>query len=486
MMTTPAPARPSRLAALRRLGRAPWQRTLLAWIALAVLIFFAARYFKHPMFHFWRGAELPVLLLAAIALAGGAYRGLRAAAHGHGRGRLEPGLRLAACLSLLCLVAGQEGGYRWQQFSVRQGSVAMQRMGRHFVIGFRDFDQLPTLAERGLIGGIYITRRNLRGETVHSLRRRIDALQAARARAGLPPLFVMADQEGGEVSHLSPLVEPMPPLAALVAGDMNMNMDMNMEEAEAHARDYGERQGRAMAALGLNMNLAPVVDLKPGQERDWIDRNTRIERRAIASDPRIVAKVAIAYGTGLSASGILPTVKHFPGLGRVRGDTHVVEASLMHTPAERAADWLPFREVTARTGAAMMLSHVRLPDIDPHAPASLSRTLVQDILRKKSGAGWDYQGILMTDDLNMGAVYAGGIGRAATAALDAGVDLVLISHDPDQYYRALHAAAMAWRGGAIDAGREIESAKRLDKYWEEDRPIATRPTRFARTGAARQ
>ncbi|MDR0716384.1 MAG: hypothetical protein LBF50_03055 [Azoarcus sp.] len=467
---------PSRFAALRFFRLAAWQKAILVWIMLAALLVIAARYFKHPMSYFWRGAEMPVLLLAAIGGAYFAYRTLRARAHW--RDRLEPGLRLAACLLLLCLAAGQEGWYRWQKFQVLRSGVAMERMGRHFVVGFRSFDDLHALAERGLIGGIYVTRRNLRGETVQSLRRRIDALQAARARAGLPPLFVMADQEGGAVSHLSPLLEPMPPLAALIAGDE--------EDLEARARDYGERQGQALAALGINMNLSPVVDLKPDKKGGWVDRHTLIERRAIAADPHIVTRVATAYGAGLAASGVQPVVKHFPGLGRVRGDTHLVEVSLTHTPAERAADWLPFREVTARTGAAMMLSHVRLPDIDPHAPASLSRTLVQDILRKKNGSGWNYQGILMTDDLNMGAVYAEGIGRAAAAALDAGVDLILVSYDADQYYRALHAAAAAWRGGGIDARREIESAKRLDRYWEKDHPIAVRPADLARTGEARR
>ncbi|MDR1936351.1 MAG: hypothetical protein LBS49_12365, partial [Candidatus Accumulibacter sp.] len=225
-----------------------------------------------------------------------------------------------------------------------------------------------------------------------------------RRRAGLPPLFVMADQEGGEVSHLSPLVEPLPALAGLLAD--------GAADLEARARAQGERQGRALAALGINMNLSPVVDLKPSGKEDWPDRRTLISRRAIAADPRIVAWVASAYGAGLAASGVLPTVKHFPGLGRVRGDTHFVKASLPSDPVARAADWLPFREVTARTGAAMMLAHVRLPDIDPDAPASLSRALVQDVLRKRGGEGWNYQGILITDDLNMGAVYADGIGQA--------------------------------------------------------------------------
>jgi beta-N-acetylhexosaminidase len=467
-----------RLAAFRRLRLVAWTKTVLVWIALAALTFIAARYFKHPLFHFWRGLELPVLLLAGGAGAWFALRALCGArSAGNRRGKIEAGWRLAVCLSLLVLVVGQEGWFRWQRFWVLQGGVAVERMGRHFIVGFRDFDEVKPLAERGLIGGIYITKRNLRGESVQSLRRRIDGLQDARRRAGLPPLFVMADQEGGDVTHLSPLIEPLPALSDLLAdGEENL---------EARARAQGERQGSALAALGVNMNLAPVVDLKPAEKEDWLNLHTRISRRAISADPWMVTRVASAYGAGLVASGIQPTVKHFPGLGRVRGDTHLVKASLVPDPVAQAADWLPFREVTARTGAAMMLAHVRLPDIDPRLPASLSRALVQDVLRKKDGEGWNYQGLLMTDDLNMMAVYDDGIGRAAAAALDAGVDLVLVSYDHDQYYRALHAAADAWRRGGIDGGREAESARRLEAHWKASRSgAAVAPTHLTRRAAS--
>jgi beta-N-acetylhexosaminidase len=249
----------------------------------------------------------------------------------------------------------------------------------------------------------------------------------------------------------------MPPLSSLLAD--------GMENLELRARAYGEQQGQALAHMGINMNLAPVVDLKIASKEEWTDRHTHIKKRAIASDPWIVALVATAYGKGLSTSGVQPAVKHFPGLGRVKADTHLVEASLTLGQVEQAADWLPFKEVTARTGAAMMLSHVRLPDIDPDKPVSLSRIVVQDVLRKKGGEGWNYQGLLITDDLNMGAVYRGGIGKAAIAALDAGVDLILISYDPDQYYRAFHAAWQAWKRGEIDPERKAESAKRLARYW---------------------
>ena len=422
-------------------------RFLVVWLVLIASFVITAFYFKHPVLYFWRGIETPVLFLIGGTGIWFSIRTLRSSR------RREVGAQLVVCLLLFLMTAGQEGWFHWQKYWVLHGGPLTERIGRHFVIGFRNFAELRPLAESGLIGGIYITRRNLRGESVQSLRQQIDALQKVRASAGLPPLFVMADQEGGTVSHLSPLIGAMPSLAELLA-DGAQNLDIR-------AQAQGELQGRALASLGINMNLSPVVDLKLNSSEDWLDRHTQISRRAIASDPWIVTRVATAYSAGLISSGIQPTVKHFPGLGRVRADTHLVKASLAGNADAQTADWLPFREVTTRTGAAMMLAHVHLPDIDPQAPVSLSRIVVRDVLRQS----WNYQGILMTDDLNMGAVYAEGIGKAASMALNAGVDLVLVTYDPDQYYRALYAAAKAFRKGGINAVGEAESAQRLEKYW---------------------
>ncbi|MCL2589671.1 MAG: glycoside hydrolase family 3 protein [Betaproteobacteria bacterium] len=434
-----------------------WLTALLWWAVLVFMTVMAWSYFKHPVFLFWRTFETPTMLIAACMGGWCAQHARRLAASSPRR--VESGLRLMLSVLLAVLVIGQEGWFRWQQCQVLWGGTALSRIGQHFVVGFRDFDDVKPLAERGLIGGIYITKRNLKGETVASLKERIGKLQALRAQAGLPPLFVMADQEGGKVSHLSPLIERMPPLSNLLAN--------GTENLESRARAYGEQQGRALAEMGINMNLAPVVDLKTESAEQWTDRFSQIGRRAIDSDPWIVSRVATAYGEGLTASGIQPTVKHFPGLGRVKADTHFVKASLMPDVVEQAADWLPFREVTTHTGAAMMLSHVRLPDIDPDRPVSLSRVVVQDVLRKKDGDGWNYQGLLITDDLNMGAVYDDGIGQAAVAALDAGVDMILVSYDPDQYYRAIYAAWKAWKHGDVNAGREAESGNRLIQYWKQ-------------------
>ena len=121
-----------------------------------------------------------------------------------------------------------------------------------------------------------------------------------------------------------------------------------------------------------------------------------------------------------------------------------------------ARDWQPFR-AAAHSGAALMLAHVVLPGIDTAYPASLSKAVVQGLLRKER----DYQGLLPTDDLNMGAAYRLGIGHAAVAALDAGVDMLLISCDPDQYYRAMQASAGALRRGIPDPVQLAASRQRI-------------------------
>ncbi len=198
-----------------------------------------------------------------------------------------------------------------------------------------------------------------------------------------------------------------------------------------------------------------MVDLRP-VERPAGDMFSDIPARAIGSDPEGVAEVAAGYLDGLAASGVRGTLKHFPGLGRVDRDTHLRPARLAETPAELAADWLPFRTLAGHAGSALMLGHVTLEALDPHRAASHSPAVV-NLLRRD----WGYDGVLVTDDLNMGAVYNLGIGKVAGEALAAGVDLILVSYDPRQVYRALHGAAKALSRGELPAETLAGSAKRL-------------------------
>lgn len=396
-----------------------WLRPLLAWGAVAAFLSLAW-HLKHPLMHWLRPWETPILLITGMT--GGA-------AGFAGRGGAGRRLLGASLLAMAACVIYREIEFAALRAEVLAAGPQARAVGAHFIVGFRDFAEVEPLAERGLIGGLYLTRRNLRGTTPAAVATAIGRLQARRRELGLPPLIVAADQEGGEVSHLSPWLTPMPSLASLVdAGPANQLTD--------RARAYGRAQGAELAALGVNLNFGPVVDLRPPTTFAG-DRLTRITQRAIAADPAIVTTVAQGYAAGLADAGVGATYKHFPGLGRVRADTHFTRASLPFSPDQLAADWQPFRG--AGDQAAIMVGHVVLPAVDSERAASHSRAVLRGVLRQQ----WGYRGLIVTDDLNMGAVYGLGIGRIAGEALAAGADLILVSYDPDQYFRALSGASAA-------------------------------------------
>lgn len=417
---------------------------LLRWAAVLVLLTMASDP-RSPYLLPLRAHITATLVIAGLAGAGICALALRAGRIGRGEGTLLLGLALAGCT-----LAGWEAmRFANQRIDVLAAALTAdgdaRRLGARFIVGYRRLDEVARLAERGLIGGVYLARHNVRGRSVAAIRAEIDYLQRLRAEAGLPSLIVAADQEGGSVAHMSPPLDPMPALATLLDGD-----DATLE---ARARAYGLRQGTGLAMLGVTLNFGPVVDLRPAGGGPLLDTHTRIGRRAIAADPALVARVARAYGEGLASAGVLATLKHFPGLAGVDADTHHFRARLDTPPAELAArDWHPFREAAANS-AAIMLGHVVLPALDPTRPASLSPAVVQGLLRGQ----WGYDGLLVTDDLNMGAVYRSGICKAAVEALQAGVDLVLISYDPDQFYPAMHCALAAARDGRLPVKRRPDS-----------------------------
>lgn len=325
-----------------------------------------------------------------------------------------------------------------------ESSAEAVELGRHFVVGYTRIEDVAPLAARGLIGGIYVSRRNVSPR----LRRDIAELQDLRRANDLPPLVVAADQEGGIVSHLSPLLPAMPPLADLAG--------LPPDERRDAARRYGAVQGGGLAALGVSVNFAPVVDLK--RERPRWDRNSLIARRAIAADPAVVADIAQAYGEGLRSAGVAPTLKHFPGLGRVRADTHHVRTRVSASAEElEASDWLPFRAVLGTARAQVMVGHTILSAIDPDRPASRSRQVIEGMIRGR----WGFDGVVLTDDLTMPSILRHGFCGAVTDALNAGADLLLVTFDGDQHYRALECGLRAWRDGRLDRAALDRSRARL-------------------------
>ena len=424
---------------LRRIG------LILLWLA-APIVAFAALNKNDPYLLMLRGAGNVALVVASVAIVLVLLRG--------GRWRTFAGKALIMlwCLPPVLMFAAHLTFELRKQGVLGAGAAEARQLGPHFMVGYSSFPEVARLAELGLIGGVYVTQHNIRGRTVEALRAEIAALQDIRRAAGLPPLLVAADQEGGIVGHLAPPLTKLPALATLAG--------LAPDDQQAKAEEFGRIHGRELAGLGVNLNLAPVLDLKPQAQRNRLDFHTLIGQRAIASDPAVVSTIATSYVRGLEESGVGATLKHFPGIGRVRSDTHHFSANL-DTPVTEleATDWLPFRQVLSRSRSALMVGHVTLTAVDPDRAASHSKRVVEGIIRQT----WGYQGMVMTDDLVMGAIYQNDVCKAVVEAINAGVDLLLVAYDGAQFYRVFACALEGLRQGELDAAMLHASAARLEK-----------------------
>ncbi len=360
------------------------------------------------------------------------------------------GLVIAILALIVTLVL--EARFHWVRGRVLHADASrLEKVGRHLIVGYRDLAEVRELVKLRGVAGVFVSGRNVEGKSVSQVRQEIDSLQSIRRSQGLPRLWIATDQEGGIVCRLSPPLSRAPALSEIVE-----------RHADAHQRQQAVRelalaQGRELARIGVNLNFAPVVDLNY-QVINPNDRYTRIFQRAIAQDPTVVAQVASWYCAALEQAGVTCTLKHFPGLGRVFEDTHLDPANLDTSVAElEKTDWVPFHALMRQSRAFIMLGHVRLTAIDPDQPVSLSSLVIAGMLR----GAWKYDGVLITDNFSMMAVYrsSAGIDQGSIDALNAGVDLILVSYDPDQYYRVMYALLKAEEQGKLNQ----ETLKRSDQ-----------------------
>ncbi len=330
----------------------------------------------------------------------------------------------------------------------------LERLGRHIVIGYHNPSSVRALVEKKAIAGVFLTDHNVRGRRIDAIRAEIDSWQAIRATQHLPPLIIAADQEGGAVSRLSPPLARQPGLARVLA---NLKPDADVKAAVV---EYASKQAGELKRIGVNLNFSPVVDLKIDPRRRS-DGETQLRYRALSANPKLVSTAAGWYCETLAADGIFCTIKHFPGLGRVTRDTHRHAGDIKAPVLDLyGADWVPFRSLMSQAHVVTMLAHVRLREVDPVTPASFSRPVIDGLIRTE----WGHQGVLITDDLSMGAVTqsAEGVGGAAVKALNAGADLLLVSFSDRHLDAVFTALIVAERNGDIDKEKRAQSGQRLN------------------------
>jgi beta-N-acetylhexosaminidase len=264
----------------------------------------------------------------------------------------------------------------------------------------RDWLQHPACA------GVILFKRNF------ASRAQVAELTAAIRAAAARPQLVCVDQEGGRVQRFQEGYSALPPLEGfdrLYAADP--------AGALALAEEHAWLMASEVRATGVDLSFAPVVDLGRG--------NLAIGDRAFSPDPQVVAAFARAYIRGMHGAGMAATIKHFPGHGSVREDTHFdVAVDDRPLQALRELDLVPFAAGIEAGAEAVMLAHVTYPQVAPE-PAGYSPYWIRTLLREEMG----FRGTIFSDDIGMAAAFsAGGIKQRIDAHLDAGCDVVLVCH----------------------------------------------------------
>ena len=315
-----------------------------------------------------------------------------------------------------------------------------RQIGQLLIAGF-DGDQIPpemrSLAREFGLGGVILFGRNIgEPEQVAEV-----AFEASRLLPDLPP-WVSVDQEGGRVARLKAPFTEWPPMATLGrCGDVKL----------------AERFARALAAelraVGITLDYAPVLDIHTNS------KNLVIGDRALAEKAEDVARLGGAIVRALQGAGIAACGKHFPGHGDTSTDSHFELPLVEHPPDRlRRVEFVPFKAAIEAGVATIMTAHVLVPSLDEKRPASLSRHIVFDLLRDEL----HYQGVILSDDLEMKAIADGyAVPEAAVLAIEAGCDGVLIcSGDHATQAAALEALVHAVEQERLPFGRVEDALKR--------------------------
>ena len=286
------------------------------------------------------------------------------------------------------------------------------------------------------VGGIILFDRNM--EAKDQVKSLIADINKTGKSAGLTPLFIGIDQEGGAVARMEDQLIKVPPAEELG------------KEPIEQAVSLAKQSGTELKDLGFNINFAPVADLGLTYGRSF------------STNPDEVVRYASAVGKAYDEAGLWYSYKHFPGIGKtdvdLHADTSVVPVSKETLLNEDTKVFVDLIKQSKPNTYAIMVSHAMYPQIDPDHPSSLSKAIITDWLRKDMG----YNGVVVTDDMDMGALakhYT--FGDMAVQSILAGSDILLVCHEYEHMQEAYNGLMKAVKDGQISKERLDESVKRI-------------------------
>lgn len=352
-------------------------------------------------------------------------------------------LSLIVIMSVFCISCNKINRETRKDKDIEQiiNSMSLdEKIGQMIITGIKDQklkNQEVEFLVRNNVGGIILFSRNIANSD--QLKRLIQEVKQVEKKVGF---FISIDEEGGMVSRL-PSGKVIIPNSYYLGGMDNPRISKEVARVIAEElRDYG-----------INMNNAPVLDV-------WSNPDNKvIGERAFGTEPHKVAKYGIEAVNGYKEKGIISVVKHFPGHGDTRRDSHIEMPKIdlsMNDLIKR--ELIPFVSAIENNVDAIMIGHLNMANIDSEYPASLSEKLVDGLLRKKLG----YHGVVVTDDLDMGAIRNSySKGGAGVKAVQAGCDIMLICHDHQNVEESKKQIIEAVNQGVIDIERINDSVRRI-------------------------
>jgi beta-N-acetylhexosaminidase len=325
--------------------------------------------------------------------------------------------------------------------------VDLQDIGNLFMVGFQGTHLSPEVRE--LIDdlnpcGVILFSRNI--EDPSQIANLNGELQRHRTDRGLDRLFIGVDQEGGRVRRLQEPFTVFPPALELASSD----------NPEAAVENFAGTTARELRLVGFNLDFVPVLDIvsKPQDLATSV-----IGDRSYGPDAGSVSRFGSIVIETMRSEGVIPCGKHFPGHGGTSVDSHLdLPVDGRSLDAMKEADLTPFQAAANLNVEMIMTAHVLYPSLDPVYPATISSVMVQGLLRGSMG----YNGLIITDDLDMAAVadrYSAD--EAALKALLAGVNILLICNNPEKAFRARSRIVQAVHDGEISQERLRESLTRI-------------------------
>ena len=337
-----------------------------------------------------------------------------------------------------------------------EGLTLEEKIGQMVMVGIEGKalgDDARQMIQQHHVGGIILFKRNIDNPAqTLSLINELKSINSVNKF----PLFLSVDEEGGRISRMPDQLKKLPSSGRV--GEVN---DQRL------SFEIGRLLGKELKAFGFNMDFAPVLDINSNPN------NPVIGDRSFGPTPEIVSKLGIQTMKGIQSQNVISVVKHFPGHGDTSVDSHVGLPYVYHD-YERLKNFelIPFADAIKNKADAVMIAHILLPNIDPENPASLSRAVITDILRKDL----NFRGVVITDDLTMGAITENyDLGEAAVKAVNAGSDIVLVCHNMEMELQVINALTNAVEEGRISEKRINESVYRIlklkQKYRLKDEPV---------------